>query len=101
MKKLYVIGIGPGGLDYLTVKAKKAIEESDVIVGYIKYIEMVKPLLEGKEVFKTGMKGEEERCRKAIELAEDKVVSVISTGDSGDRKSVVGKECRSRWSPYH
>src|SRR3712207_5093589 len=29
------------------------------------------------------MKGEEERCRKAIELAEDKVVSVISTGDSG------------------
>jgi len=83
MKKLYVIGIGPGGLDYLTVKAKKAIEESDVIVGYIKYIEMVKPLLEGKEVFKTGMKGEEERCRKAIELAEDKVVSVISTGDSG------------------
>lgn len=83
MKKLYVIGIGPGGIDYLTIKAKKAIEESDIIVGYTKYIEMVQPLLEGKEIFKTGMKGEEERCRKAIELAQEKVVSVISTGDAG------------------
>lgn len=83
MKKLYVIGIGPGGLDHLTIKAKKAIEESEIIVGYTKYIDMIKPLLEGKEVFATGMKGEEERCKKAIELAEDKIVSVVSTGDSG------------------
>lgn len=84
MGKLYVIGIGPGGLDHLTIKAKKAIEESDIIVGYTKYITMVEPLLEGKEIFKTGMKGEEERCRKAIELAkDDKIVSVISTGDAG------------------
>lgn len=84
MGKLYVIGIGPGGLDHLTIKAKKAIEESDIIVGYTKYITMVEPLLEGKEIFKTGMKGEEERCRKAIELAKDnKTVSVISTGDAG------------------
>lgn len=44
---------------------------------------MVKPLLTGKEIFSTGMRGEEERCRKAVELAEDKIVSVISTGDSG------------------
>ncbi|CAM2969122.1 precorrin-3B C(17)-methyltransferase [Hathewaya histolytica] len=83
MKKLYVIGIGPGGLDHLTIKAKKAIEESDVIVGYTKYIQMIKPLLDGKEVFSTGMKGEEERCKKAIEFAEDKIVSVVSTGDAG------------------
>ena len=83
MGKLYVIGIGPGGLDYMTLKAKKAIEESDIIVGYTKYLEMIKPLLEGKELFSTGMRGEEERCRKALELAKDKVVSVVSTGDSG------------------
>jgi precorrin-3B C17-methyltransferase / cobalt-factor III methyltransferase len=83
LAKLYVVGLGPGGLDYLTIKAKKAIEESDIIVGYTKYIQMVKPLLEGKEIFSTGMRGEEERCRKAVELSKDKIVSVISTGDSG------------------
>ncbi|MCM1990543.1 precorrin-3B C(17)-methyltransferase [Oceanirhabdus seepicola] len=83
MKKLYVIGIGPGGLEHMTIKAKKTIEESDIVVGYTKYLKMVEPLLEGKETYATGMRGEEDRCKKAIELAQDKVVSVISTGDSG------------------
>lgn len=81
--KLYVIGIGPGGLEHMTIKARTAIEESDIVVGYTKYIDMIKPLLEGKEVFSTGMMGEEERCQKALELSKEKIVSVISTGDSG------------------
>ena len=29
------------------------------------------------------------------------LVTGCLVGDSVDRKSVVGKECRSRWSPYH
>ena len=83
MWKLYVIGIGPGGLDEMTLRAVKAIEESDIIVGYTKYIEMVKDLIKDKEIFKTGMRGEEERCREALELSKDKKVALISTGDSG------------------
>lgn len=83
MGKLYVIGIGPGGLDEMTLRAFKAIEESDIIVGYTKYIEMVKDLIKDKEIFKTGMRGEEERCREALELSKDKKVALISTGDSG------------------
>ena len=83
MGKLYVIGIGPGGLDHMTIMAKKAIEESEAIVGYTKYIDMIKTMLEGKEVFSTGMRGEEERCREALRLSKEKVVSLISTGDSG------------------
>ena len=66
MGKLYVIGIGPGGLDHMTLKAKEAIEKSDVIVGYTKYIDMIKPLIEDKEVFMTGMRGEEARCKEAF-----------------------------------
>jgi precorrin-3B C17-methyltransferase len=81
--KLYVIGIGPGGLKHMTIRALEAIEESDIVVGYNKYIDMIKPLLEGKEIFSTGMMGEEERCKKALELSNEKIVSVISTGDSG------------------
>lgn len=83
MGKLYVIGIGPGGLDEMTLRAVKAIEESDIIVGYTKYIEMVKDLIKDKEIFKTGMRGEEERCREALKLSKDKKVALISTGDSG------------------
>lgn len=83
MGKLYVIGIGPGGLDYMTLKAKEAIEKSDVIVGYTKYIDMIKPLIEDKEVFMTGMRGEEARCKEALRLSKDKDVALVSTGDSG------------------
>ncbi|GAB6168918.1 precorrin-3B C(17)-methyltransferase [Clostridium carnis] len=83
MGKLYVIGIGPGGLEHITTKALKAIEKSNIIVGYTKYISMVKPLIEGKEIFSTGMRGEEERCKEALRLSKENDVALISTGDSG------------------
>lgn len=83
MGKLFVIGIGPGGLEHMTFKAAKAIEESNIIVGYTKYIAMIKPLIEGKEVFSTGMRGEAERCKEALELSKNNTVALISTGDSG------------------
>ena len=84
MGKLYVIGIGPGGLEHMTLRAKEAIEESNIIVGYNKYIDMIKPIVEDKELFSTGMRGEESRCRKALELSkENNIVALISTGDSG------------------
>lgn len=83
MGKLYVVGIGPGGLEHMTLKAVKVIEESEIIVGYHKYIEFIKPLIKGKEVYSTGMRGEEERCKMALAFSKDKVVSIISTGDAG------------------
>ncbi|MDZ4994303.1 precorrin-3B C(17)-methyltransferase [Clostridium perfringens] len=83
MGKLYVIGIGPGGLDEMTLRAVRAIEECEIIVGYTKYIEMVKDLIKDKEIFKTGMRGEEERCKEALALSKNKKVALISTGDSG------------------
>jgi precorrin-3B C17-methyltransferase len=83
MGKLYVIGIGPGSIENMTLRAKEAIEESDIIVGYTKYVDLIKPLIKDKEIFSTGMKGEEKRCREALRLSKDKIVSIISTGDSG------------------
>ncbi|NEZ46985.1 precorrin-3B C(17)-methyltransferase [Clostridium niameyense] len=83
MGKLYVVGIGPGSLENMTIKAQQALKESNIIVGYSKYINYVKSLIEGKEVYSTGMKKEEDRCSKALELSRDNIVSIISTGDSG------------------
>lgn len=80
---LRVIGIGPGSIENMSIRAKNAIEESDVIVGYTKYIDMIKELLQHKEVYSTGMMGEEIRCREALNLSKDKNVALISTGDSG------------------
>lgn len=84
MAKLYVVGIGPGGREHMTLKALKAIEESEVLVGYSFYIELLGDLAEAKEVIKTGMRGELERCKAAIESARaGKTTAIVSTGDSG------------------
>lgn len=81
---LYIIGIGPGGKDRMTLEAVQKIKDSDVIVGYKPYIEYVVEFLTDQETFSTGMTGEIERCKKAIEFAkEGKNVSIISTGDAG------------------
>lgn len=81
---LYIIGIGPGGKERMTLEAVQKIKESDVIVGYKPYIEYVSEFLTDQETFSTGMTGEIERCKKAIEFAkEGKNVAIISTGDAG------------------
>lgn len=80
---LRVIGIGPGSIENMTLRAYKAIENSDVIVGYNKYIDMIKELVQGKELYSTGMMGEEARCKQALELSREKNVALISTGDAG------------------
>ncbi|HEY4705998.1 MAG TPA: precorrin-3B C(17)-methyltransferase [Thermodesulfobacteriota bacterium] len=81
---IYVIGIGPGGLAHLTAKAREALAGADCVVGYTRYVGLVKPLIEGKEVFATGMTQEVERCAKAVEFAKaGKVVAVVSSGDAG------------------
>ena len=82
--KIYVVGIGPGGEEQMTVAAREAIDKSDVIVGYSKYIELLNSLIDGKEIFTSVMKQEKERCEKALEYCiNGKTVSVISSGDSG------------------
>lgn len=84
MAKLYVVGIGPGGREHITYKAVEVIQESQVIVGYTPYIDYLGDLVKGKELFSTGMKGEIERCKVAIEMVKKgKTTSIISTGDAG------------------
>ncbi|MBR5982026.1 MAG: precorrin-3B C(17)-methyltransferase [Firmicutes bacterium] len=84
MNKLYVVGIGPGGQDYMTFEAIQAMKDSDLIVGYGVYIDLVRPLFPEKEFLTTPMKQEVERCRMAVEAAcAGRTVAMISSGDAG------------------
>ncbi len=81
---LYVVGTGPGSLDYLTPAARRAIEKSDVIVGYKTYLELIEPLLENKSVISSTMMQEVDRVKKALEITESgRNVSLVSGGDPG------------------
>ena len=81
---IYVIGIGPGSRNLMTEEAIKAIEDSEVIVGYKTYINLITEFIGDKEVVQNGMRKEVDRCQEAIEIAKTgKKVAVISSGDSG------------------
>jgi precorrin-3B C17-methyltransferase len=81
---LSIVGIGPGSEDHTTPAALRAIKEADLIVGYTTYIRLVRPLIVGKEVVKTGMTEEIGRARAAVERARDGAkVAIISSGDAG------------------
>ncbi|MCJ1733974.1 precorrin-3B C(17)-methyltransferase [Listeria ivanovii] len=81
---IYVIGIGPGDKRLMTGEALQAIEEADVIVGYVTYIKLIKELIKDKEIVKTGMRREIDRCQEAVNIAlTGKNVAVVSSGDAG------------------
>lgn len=84
MKKIYVIGIGPGEYEQMTIKAARAMESCDVIIGYTVYVDLVKEHFPGKEFMTTPMKREIERCKLAFEQAQmGKTVAMICSGDAG------------------
>lgn len=84
MSKIYVVGIGPGSIDEMTPRARAAIEDSDVIIGYNTYVDLIKDHFPHKEFVYSGMTKEVERCNLVLEKAlEGMKVALISSGDCG------------------
>lgn len=82
--KVYVVGIGPGDSANMTFRADAALKNSDVIIGYRAYIELVGEHYKGKELLSTPMRQEVERCRMALEAAgAGKRVCMVCSGDAG------------------
>ena len=82
--KISVVGIGPGSLEDMTPRARQAIENAEIIVGYDTYLDLIKDLLPAKTTIGTGMMQEIDRCQAAVDKAmTGKQVAVISSGDPG------------------
>ena len=68
---LAVVGTGPGALDLMAPRARQALEQAEIVVGYRTYLELVRDCLSPEsEVISSAMMQEIDRCRKALELAE-------------------------------
>jgi precorrin-3B C17-methyltransferase len=81
--KLYIVGIGPGGSEQLTARAREVLEGSDYIIGNDAYVTQLAPILAGKTIIRSSMGKEIERAKKSIELARENRVSMVSGGDPG------------------
>ncbi|MBQ8687659.1 MAG: precorrin-3B C(17)-methyltransferase [Ruminococcus sp.] len=81
--KLYVVGFGCGSHKGMTLEAEAAVSESDLIVGYTVYAELLRQHFPDKEYYTTGMRQEKERVKMALaEAAKGKTVALVCSGDS-------------------
>ncbi|MDD7185452.1 MAG: precorrin-3B C(17)-methyltransferase [Oscillospiraceae bacterium] len=79
---LYVVGFGSGSRENMTIEAERIILESDIIVGYTVYTDILKKYFPDKEYYSTGMRQERERVIYALENAREKTVALVCSGDS-------------------
>jgi precorrin-3B C17-methyltransferase len=78
------VSLGPGSTEYLAPRARAALEESQVVVGYQTYVDLIVDLLTHQEVVATGMKAEVKRCQAAIDrVMAGQNVALVSSGDAG------------------
>ena len=81
---VFVVGLGPGGPQFLTAQAQSALTQAEVLCGYTVYLDLVRPYFPEKEYYSTGMTQEIDRCRWALETARHgKVVALVCSGDAG------------------
>lgn len=81
--KVFVVSLGPGGYDQMTPRAMEALEQSDLIIGYDTYVDLIRDRFSHKQLVTTPMTKEVERCRLALEEGKSKTVSLVSSGDAG------------------
>lgn len=82
--RLTVVGIGPGSEDWRTPAATEAIRGASDVVGYGLYLDLIANLIDGKGRHSSDLAHEEERARKALDLAaEGRDVALVCSGDAG------------------
>lgn len=84
MGKVIVVGIGPGSYEDMTIRADRALQSCDAIVGYGVYVDLVKERYPDKAFYETPMTQEAKRCALALEFARaGKTAAMVCSGDSG------------------
>ncbi len=84
LNKIYVVGIGPGAYEQMTVAAADILRKCEVIVGYTVYVDLLREHFTDKAFLTTAMRQETERCRMAFEEAQKgKLTAVVCSGDAG------------------
>ncbi len=96
---MYIVGIGPGAPEHLSHRAIQVLELVDAVAGYTTYIDLIRPLIQGKQIISTAMQKEVDRVAAALDLAlAGQSCAVVSSGDPGvyAMAGLVLEMCRER-----
>jgi cobalt-precorrin-7 (C5)-methyltransferase len=82
MSKLHIVGIGPGSIEYLTFKARKVVESSDILIGSRRALELFDDVDNEKIELGAGNMGEIFKVA-VYKACQGSSVALLSTGDPG------------------
>lgn len=81
---LYVVGMGPGAWENMTIEAAAVLQACEVIVGYTVYVDLLRSHLADKTFLTTPMTREIERCEMAFrEASLGRRTAMVCSGDAG------------------
>lgn len=84
MGKLYVVGIGCGEYENMTIRADKILKMSDIIYCDEMIFEKIKKYYDNKKIISNKYTATSERCDNAIKSAIiNNNVSIVGSGDTG------------------
>ncbi|MBB5253789.1 cobalt-precorrin-7 (C(5))-methyltransferase [Sulfurisphaera ohwakuensis] len=78
---LYVIGVGPGDPDLITVKGLEILKNSEVVTGWGSVIERFSSYIQSKRIIRLNYKEEEKQLNEIMKLAKDENVAFLNHGD--------------------
>lgn len=82
MSNLYIVGIGPGSKDYLTLASKKAVESSDMVIGSRRALDLFE--IPEQDKVELNAQNIKEMMKLAVsEVRNGRIVALLSTGDPG------------------
>ncbi|HXF83116.1 MAG TPA: precorrin-3B C(17)-methyltransferase [bacterium] len=82
--QLSIVGLGPGGQEGLTERARAVLARAEVVVGYQGYLDLLRPWLVGPDFHGSPIGAEVHRAQHAIALARaGRRVALVSSGDAG------------------
>lgn len=81
---LSLVSVGPGDLSLVPERARRALQDAEVVVAYDLYLTWVRPLLTTQEVLTPPLTQEKYRAQLAIQKAQEgRRVALVSSGDIG------------------
>ncbi len=84
MKRLFIVGVGPGGHEHRTPAADQALDAASELVGYGLYLELLGTRIAGKQCHRLPLGDEIARARVALGRAgSGRSVALVSSGDPG------------------
>jgi cobalt-precorrin-7 (C5)-methyltransferase len=83
LAKINIVGTGPGSPDYVTPIARKTVQNSNLVIGAQRSLELFTADIKGKQIVLNAKNLTDSLKHAADSIKEGKNVSLLSTGDPG------------------